>query len=81
MIERRAKASELDIAITRHRLALIYTDEKRYDEATRLYKQALAIEEKACGSESVRVTRIRTELARNLMKQKKYTEAAVYCTS
>jgi tetratricopeptide (TPR) repeat protein len=77
MIERRAKASELDIAITRHRLALIYTDEKRYDEATPIYKEVLAVEEKAYGHESEKVARLKRELGRNYMKQKKYKEAEV----
>lgn len=76
-IERATGAKPLDMAITKHRLALIYTAEKRYGEATPLYKQALAIERKAYGPCSDKVARIERELGRNLIKQKKYKEAEV----
>lgn len=74
-IERITKADPLDEAVTIHRLALIYTAEKRYDDAARFYQQALAAETRICGEDSIRVANIQVEFAGNYRKQKKYRES------
>ncbi len=61
-----------DVARSLNNLAMVYTDQGKYEEAEPLYQRSLAIEEKALGPEHPQVATSLNNLALIYQAQGKY---------
>jgi tetratricopeptide (TPR) repeat protein len=61
-----------------HRLALLYSDEKKYPQAEQTYTRLLAVQEKDDGPKSVRIVMTLDEMIKLWQAQGKFTETEPY---